>query len=184
MLWEGKVAVPSSARTESARNSPLQSECTPQSVQWASCSLEEQLFLSWYKGLFTLGFDKNSDQTLVWFLWTLYPTRPWLWAFVSVLAKSSFSKNLSNSASSKLWFRVHLFCSLWWSHSTYTSVLVHDLQRGCQMSKFGFEPKSVWHQSRHVPWKCYIPSHIFFYSTLCEFPIFSRIVTLAMGLSG
>lgn len=81
MLCECKVALSSLARTESARNSPLQSECTSQSVQWASCSLEGQLFLSWYKGLFTLGFDKNSPgQTLVWFLWTLYPTRPWLWA--------------------------------------------------------------------------------------------------------
>lgn len=116
---------------------------------------------------------KSPWQTLVRFLWVLFPTRPWLWAYVSDLAESSFSKNPSKSVYSKLLLRISAkLCDHLISPTFQCSA--HVLQHGCQMSKLGFEPKSVWHQWLHIAWECYIPSHIFFFfhSSICEFCIF------------
>lgn len=48
------------------------------------------------KACFLLDWTKTLlDQTLLRFLWAHFPTRPWPWAYVPVLAESSFSKNPS-----------------------------------------------------------------------------------------
>lgn len=147
MLCEHEVVLLNLPPGQRVRGDPLPSVCASR-----SCAVGLVFFvrtLAFLQGPVYSCLGQKLSLTKLRFLWALFLTRPWLWTFVSVLAKSSFSKNPSKSAYLELLLRISSVLNSVMISFMYISVLCPCFTAG--LPCLGFEPKSIWHQSLQIP---------------------------------